>query len=470
MPEPLTDDELLAVADDPMWAPKLTSEERRRLVRVRASAKPEAQPSSRDETMLRALTSPLGKAAEPVIGFANEVGERVATAGQALSRLPGVGSALSAIGFTPDTLEVARQRAQPVNAGQRAGATAENMLEFAAPVGLAGRGGRIAQAAGGAAEFGAKSALQGNSTRDVATDAVIGGATPAASELLSKAGNVITKKLPERLYGQIFKNSPDDMRAQFESVARGQERNPTLAKEVLQRGISGSSETMAVDVYKNLNVLEDELQASAKGTMTTLPQKPKFIKLLRDIKGTFKGTFFAERGQEADELIRSLQSVRGDAVHAEDALKVKRYLDRMRNTSSFRMDPKLTVKQEELKVAADTVRNSLKQNPTFRTLLNEERIHIQAFDDIVDDAVRRNNKQLLGLTDYILGGGGMAAGAGVSGIGTAAMVRGFQQPTTLTGMGQALYKTGKAMPAGMSKGLAKGTTAALASRPKDEER
>ena len=65
---------------------------------------------------------------------------------------------------------------------------------------------------------------------------------------------------------------------------------------------------------------------------------------------------------------------------------------------------------------------------------------IQGFNQLVRDAVARDRQKLLGMTDYLLGGGGVASGYGLSGIGLAAGVRGFQQPFTLTSLGQGLNR------------------------------
>ena len=293
----------------------------------------------------------------------------------------------------------------------------------------------------------------------------------AIPPVLRSTRKIFTQRMPERFYGQIFKSAPDDIRARFTSLAKGGPENPTLAKEMLVRGVSGSSEQMAVESYKRLEAMEQQLQSAATGQAVSLsPNKPKYISLLTKIKDTFDNTFFSQRAEEADDLIRALNTARGGAVSASDALRLKRFLDRMRNTSSFRSDPRLTVAQEELKVAADTVRTTLRQNPVFADLLNEERVYIQAFDDIVDDAVRRNNKQLLGLTDYILGGGGVVAGADFAGVGAAGAVRAFQQPRTLTGLGQMAYRAGQAVPRGSGQKAVSGAVAASVGTPKADRR
>jgi hypothetical protein len=57
--------------------------------------------------------------------------------------------------------------------------------------------------------------------------------------------------------------------------------------------------------------------------------------------------------------------------------------------------------------------------------------------------VKQGKKNILGPTDYILGGGGLASGAFGVGLGAAAAARAFQQPVSLTGSAQGLYRTGK---------------------------
>jgi len=58
-------------------------------------------------------------------------------------------------------------------------------------------------------------------------------------------------------------------------------------------------------------------------------------------------------------------------------------------------------------------------------------------------------------------GGGLASGVPGAGLGAAAMVRGFQQPFTLTGLGQALYRLGNVTPPGAAEGVMRGGTGAV---------
>ena len=116
----------------------------------------------------------------------------------------------------------------------------------------------------------------------------------------------------------------------------------------------------------------------------------------------------------------------------------------MRNTSSFRLDTNLAPRQSEFKDAANLIRTKIKiASPEIKDLLNKERMYIEFTDAIISDATKRANKQLLGLTDVLIGGGGIATGFTGAGLGTMAAVRGFQRPITLTGLAQFLYKVGQ---------------------------
>lgn len=347
----------------------------------------------------------------------------------------------------------------PENNIQKAGQLTEQVGEFLLPVGgqvkalnmlskTLPKAGKIAQLAtkgvGEGLEFAGKTALQTQDLEETVKAGLFGSFTPLITKGLSAGANIITQKLPEKLYSQIFKLAEDDLRLSYETIAKGQKLNPTLAKEMLDRYVKGSSKNMAIYSFKKLQDLESNLQNFVKtnNTPIVLSNKKDYINLLSSIKKNFDKSFFSDRLKTVNNLIKEFNSVKGKGVSMDTVLKTRRFFDSIRNTSSFKLDPTLTRTQEELKIAADMLRKELAKNPAFKNIMNEERVFIQAFDAIIDDAVKRNNKQLLGLTDVLLGGGGLAAGAGVSGLTLAGIVRGFQQPFTLTNLGQ-MFKSGE---------------------------
>lgn len=301
-----------------------------------------------------------------------------------------------------------------------------------------------ARGVGEGLEFAGKTAIQTRDLEESIKAALFGAFTPLASKVVGVAGEAITQKLPEKLYSQIFKVAEDDLRLMYETITKGQKLNPTLAREMLERNVKGSSKNMAIYSFKKLQELEQKLQTFVTNTKApmALNNKNDYLNLLNNIKKNFDKSFFSDRLNTVNSLIKEFNSVKGKSVNMETALKARRFFDSIRNTSSFRLDPTLSRTQEELKIAADMLRKELAKNPIFKDIINEERVFIQAFDAIIDDAVKRKNKVLLGLTDVLLGGGGLAAGAGVGGVGLAGLVRGFQQPFTLTNLGQ-MFKKGE---------------------------
>jgi len=292
-----------------------------------------------------------------------------------------------------------------------------------------------------------KTALMGEEKEEVKQAGILGAASVPVIGTLAKVGKAVTRLLPEKLYNSMFKVAKDDIAAYYRTVANGKEINPTLAQELLERKVFGSAENMAVYSLNKLESLEKAVQNFIKEAPAGAPRvikidnKNAYVNLIETINKYFKGSIFSQRAKEASKLVSELKSYKNE-IPMELALNVRRFLDKMRNTSSFKLDAKLAPKQEEYKVAADQLRNKL-ANSGLGDLMNEERIFIKAFDAIVDDAVRRGNKNVLSLTDAILGGGGLAAGLTGPALGAMAAYRAFQMPASLTGVAQGLYQAGK---------------------------
>ena len=297
-----------------------------------------------------------------------------------------------------------------------------------------------ARSVGEGVEFGAKSAIQTGGTEDVVTAALTGGLSPVATSAVIAGGRIATRALPEKLYSQVFRSAAKDFSKAFKQAAQGQKVDPKLAREVLDRGLWGSPKNMAVYTWKKVLEWEKKLLPALRGETIKLPNKDAYIELLDTVGETF-GSKFNKTGREAVRLVARMKKLPGNEISATDALALKRLIDSQRSTAAFYKSNKLGPRQEEYKEAADVVRRILhRQFPKASEALTEERVMIQAFNELVRGAVARDNQKLLGLTDYMLGGGGMASGYGLSGIGLAAGVRGFQQPFTLTGLGQGLSR------------------------------
>lgn len=336
-----------------------------------------------------------------------------------------------------DRPEVQAGITPPDSTAGRVGFGAEQIAELAIP---ATRVATATRAAPLVARIGAQAATAGTVTgaqtggdpRAIATSAALAGAVPVAGAVATPVWNAATKVLPERLYAQIFKYASDDLMKAYRNTAKGAPVSPTLAREALDKGLMGSSDDMAAYSLDKLNSLEAQLQQKAARSVMVLPEKQKYIGLLRDIEAQFGKGFFSQQAKEAGALASELQNMPGPSARATAMLKVKRLLDGLRSNSSFRADPVLAPRQEELKVAADLVRTTLHKNPALSPLIKDERIFIEALDAVVADAVKRQNSRVFGLVDAIF------SASGPKGVVVAGTVKGANTPRAITGLGQAL--------------------------------
>lgn len=385
--------------------------------------------------------------------------------------------------------DIKREMFTPKTISEKVGFATEQIGEFLIPTGAATKGASLGaklaikapkglktltKLGSGAltesAEFAGKTFLQtSGDLRETGKSAAVGATASLAIKGVSTVGRGVFKTLPEKLYSQIFKRSNDDLRMFYQSVAKGKDINPTLAKEVLDRGLVGNSKNLAVYSFKKLNDIEKVVQKTASNKTLKLPQTKAYTNLLNEIKGVLGQPLFSPLSRDASRIIKEISSTSAEKqVPIKIVLKLRRLLDGARNSSSFRLDPALSAKQETFKKASDLLRQKI-SDAGFKDLMNEERIFIEAIDSIVTDAVKRQNKALLGLTDVLLGGGGLATGATGGGLGLAAGVRAFQQPISLTGLGQGLYKVGKLGEKLKVPQIMKGTTKAIPPLTKEDQ-
>jgi hypothetical protein len=421
------------------------------------------------KTIGKVLTAPYQAMGELNIGGARGVISTIKGIGslgekalqQTVGRIPGVGEALNLKTGTKTTAEnlIPEKLTTPSNTLQSIGKTVEQVGEFFIPVGgetkalsllkgIIPNAGRLTKLAakviGSGVEFGGKTAIQtGGDAKQTAISAGLGGVSPVVGAVGGVIKKAVTTKLPVRLNSIIFKTAAEDLAKEYKTIAKGQELNPILAQEALERGLKGNSENMGVYSYKKLIEIEDQVQSAVKGgniqQTIKIDKKEGYLNVLKNVWNAFKVDFQTERSEMAKKLYNELKSSSGDIISTDLGLRLRRFIDKMRNTKSFQLDINLVPKQEGMKAATDSLRKKL-SDAGLKYLMNEERFWIKAFDDIVADAAKRKNKNVLGLFDLLAGGGGMAAGGPLSGVSAALAVRGFQQPVTITNLAQALYK------------------------------
>jgi hypothetical protein len=194
---------------------------------------------------------------------------------------------------------------------------------------------------------------------------------------------------------------------------------------------------MALFTVKKGAEIEKALQQAVKGQTTVLPQRPEYAKLLEGIAREFGGSF-SLMGRDARNLAGKLRA--SAPLQTTDALALKRLLDRSRTSGSFKMNQKLSAKQDEYKQAADQLRGVLHQDQAIAGLLTEERIMIEALDNLVDFGVKSGNRKFTDMVDrLILTGGALMPAMAPGAVATVGAVKGAQSAFMLTNLGQGLH-------------------------------
>ena len=289
--------------------------------------------------------------------------------------------------------------------------------------------------------------------------------------------NFFTKAVPERLYSTFFKTTTDDMAKQIKSGAMAKiqqtnpdmfddfvkqgiirmksgqpvEINPTLARQALEKSFGskatgGSLEKMAEYSY----VKQFELEAQARNLVKNSKEmidlgsnKQGYIKMLKDIFDAFDQEgygFLKGQSNEAKEIYNTLKNAVGTKINAETALKLRRTMDSLRSSSSFRESPKLSLKQGIFKNAANQLREKLTKISGLKDLMKDYKFYIDVADGLVAEAARRGNTKIFSLFDAMVGGSSIGGGLGAGGgLGLLAMLRTVQTPVVLTAIARGLY-------------------------------
>ena len=264
--------------------------------------------------------------------------------------------------------------------------------------------------------------------------------TGAGAYVGGRAGSAIftalTKYVPERAMSIIFRESADDIARNVRTGGL----DKTTAREVLEEGYRGTTKTMMQKSFNTMQELEDQVKSKVKGKVLTINN----IKGYRDLISTFQAHlkassygFDPKNMQSASQILNQLNKIKGSKIPAELGLVMRRFLDGVRKTSSFRADVNLAPKEAAFKAAADGLRKNLaEQIPEVGPLMSRYRIHINAFNQLADYAYRTQNRQMIQLIDAL-------AGIGIGPVGIA-ITAGGRAPGLLSTMAQGLFKTGNA--------------------------
>lgn len=332
----------------------------------------------------------------------------------------------------------------------------------------------------------------------------IGGAIGGAITPLSiKAGKAVqsftTQTIPKRFFSTFFKTTADDLGKEIrtrgiqtiqqqnpelygELVKKGIVKattsgkvvvNPTLAEEAISKGFGTGKTGRSLEKMAEYSVIKQlELEKAAQdivgqsvvsksGVAKTTSRlgankfwvdlgnrKNSYIQMLQSLRQNFSEQGFGSKGflsnevSQVDQMLGQLQRSKGKSIPADTALNLRRLIDGLRNSTSFRSNPNLTLKQGSFKEGADFLRSKLSQIPELQDVMKQYSFYIKAANDLTEEAAKRGNQRIFTLFDAVVGGSSIGANTPEGGLSLLALLRTVQTPQVLLGMGQTLSHAG----------------------------
>ena len=247
--------------------------------------------------------------------------------------------------------------------------------------------------------IGADQPTGGEIAKDVAITA---GTAYLGGKVLSGLFNVITKTVPNKLISTIFKQSANDIATE----ARTGGTNLTQSQQVLNEGFRGDAKTMMKQSLDTMKNLEQQLQVVVSGQKVTISNKEGYINLLSDYLANLESTSYGFESviqKEGQLILNLLKKAGGDEIPGKISLQLRRFIDGVRRTSSFKLNPNLSPKESAYKKAADSMRNVLSsQIEKVGPLMERYKINIDAFEDLAKYAAQSQNKDLFDLLDVFI--------------------------------------------------------------------
>lgn len=417
---PLTDDELLAVADDPALANKFTSEERRRLTRIRPQAAAPTDERGWGDTIRDVAT-----------GVVKGAGHTVTGLGQlAYDYIPGVRQTSDAVQHAvfgdviPGTQLMDSARGgvlAPHGTAQQVGFAGEQLGEFFIPAAKAGvlakvpGVSRVAGRAIPAAQAALTTGAHGGSGTEAGVSGAITAAIPGGAQLQGAAGRMRTgahKEMAQAL-------------GATKEWAKSEAAD--LAPQMLQRGVRGSREAMYAQARTTAKAvgqkLDDAYRSAAQaGDAVKGDIVRGNIQLSRDALMTADaaGKRVAIPGTERvlgqlDRLERFVEKL-GPDIPVDKAAHVKRTWDRIASKAGL-FGPRATASATDnadawaIREASGSFRQLLNSNPTIAAL-NAEAAFWTGLKGVLRETQKRTQAQAgTGLVAAGTGGAGAVIGA-----------------------------------------------------------
>lgn len=331
--------------------------------------------------------------------------------------------------------------------GLRAGAGAAS---FAVPVGRSFK----AVTAFGAGSGAMRGASEGENLN---TGNVVGGAAGGAigGSLVKGAGATLgglTKKLPERIMGSVFKEPIKTTRA---GIAKG----GSLGKEALAKGEVGTTKRIYEGAVKQIDNTEDELQQlliNSKGTVKVSDLRKAVKPLIDDLEDAADTT----RAANILNRIAALEVRHGKNIPASAANGIKRRLYKEAD-AAYGTDK--AGEMEGVKALARGIKESLENisgvpKDSISQLNKNLSYYGRIRNSMLDKLTRDERNQLLGLSDIPFGAGVLVPGAAPAAVGGYLTKKALGTTIGKTTLAQGLNKAGQGLdkvPSAVGAGITK---------------
>lgn len=334
-----------------------------------------------------------------------------------------VNPALKAIGKKPVSTTITQQTVAPKGAAQKVGFGAEQLAELMTPTGLEkkaavfllkatekspalarGLAKLLPKMAGGAAEFGGKTALQtGGDAEATRNAALLGGAFPVAGAALKPVGKVLAKE-PERLMGKALGFTKAKI-AQLDDLATQNKTYKGIKDFALKHGFQGSREQMGQQIQEKFTELTQH--------------KPEILAAItKQIKNTFENAFkhlksaYGVLGQE--ETLAEIEALsKKKTLTATELDKVRALIDNSLPTGAYKgAEPVRTEGLQNLVNPIRRILENLDESGTIKKVNQDIRILYKMMDAIEHSKAGSVEGTALfrGALRTVAGGGAAAVG------------------------------------------------------------
>jgi hypothetical protein len=240
--------------------------------------------------------------------------------------------------------------------------------------------------------------LSGGDTKQATIQGLTAGTLKGVTSSIGELANA--RNVPEALNSKIFKTNKAEVQAIFKGA-----QEDSLAKQVLDRGISGNTTDIAKQLIQGQADSEAKIaeEFAKQGNPTiTLEDPQRFISYITNKAGLLEKSGATQEAQGLKSSLGAIDPQTGQ-ITANNALSLRRFLDGLRYEKSFLAPTEeLNAQQAGLKEMSDSLRGQINQIGGTGQIMKDYQFYIKALDKLAGHAVRAKNNDAIGLINTFL--------------------------------------------------------------------